>query len=107
MVHPTWGQRKVSTGQKILVFDTENESRRSIVKLLEEDGFDVVATGDGRAAIELAAIEPVYMAVVELNESNLDGLEISTRVKRRAQFVPVVFLSTAKSASAFGMPMVS
>ncbi|MBN1947159.1 MAG: diguanylate cyclase [Bradymonadales bacterium] len=89
------------TTKRILVFDSDEEERGLIRQFLQGKDLEVVDTGDGREAIERAAQEPFYLAVVELRKGDLDGLEICTRVKSASPFVPVLFLSSSVAASGF------
>lgn len=82
--------------QKILVVDDE----QSIVTLLqfnlEQSGFTVVVSLDGKTAIELAQSEKPDLIVLDLMLPEMDGLEVCKLLRRDGLNIPILML-TAKS----------
>ncbi len=54
-------------GASVLVADDEDILQRLMTRVLERDGFDVVAVGDGDAAVETFRGEPERFALVILD----------------------------------------
>lgn len=82
--------------QKILVVDDE----QSIVTLLqfnlEQSGFTVIVSLDGKTAIELAQSEKPDLIVLDLMLPEMDGLEVCKLLRRDGLNIPILML-TAKS----------
>ena len=90
----------MQAAKTILVFDTESSSRSAVEKLLGENGYRVIATGDPQEAA-LHAEAGIDLAFVELAWCSLDGLEVALRAKAEPQgFVPVIVLVEDQSALA-------
>lgn len=77
---------------KILVVDDEISLQETLAYNLKKQGYDVVTTGDGAEAIELAReIEP-DLIVLDVMLPGLDGFEIC-RILRREMTTPVLMLT--------------
>lgn len=77
----------------ILVFDSEEASRRRMVEALEADRYEVLATGSEPEAIELCAELDFDVGVVEVTGDSLAWVEIRARLKGKSRFVPVILLA--------------
>jgi CheY-like chemotaxis protein len=87
----------------ILVVEDDEATRRTLRRLFEEEGFDVVEAGDGRAALDLLAGGAVApgLIVLDLLMPEVDGFAFAAEVRRddRWRDVPIVVL-TAKDLAA-------
>jgi CheY-like chemotaxis protein len=80
----------------VLVAEDNPVNRKVVVRMLEKRGHDVVAVGDGQAA--LAAIEqPFDLVLMDVQMPRMDGIEatmaIRDREKERGGHLPIVALT--------------
>ena len=81
--------------QSILVVEDETTLRETLAYNLKREGYDVVATGDGGAALELSRDQAFDLIVLDVMLPTLDGLSI-VRILRKEQRTPIILL-TARS----------
>jgi putative two-component system response regulator len=79
----------------LLVIDDEPSVRRLLVKLLEAQGYEVLAVADGLAGLELLQARTVDTVLLDVRLPGIDGIEICRRIRAHAptQHTPVVFLT--------------
>lgn len=79
----------------ILVVDDEPGVALSLVLLLERAGYKARAVHDGRAALELLRVEPVDLALLDLNLGDplLDGLALCREIRALPGYLPVIMLT--------------
>jgi len=80
--------------KKILVVDDKLELRTLLKSYLTQEGFDVVAAGDGQEALYVARHEKPNLIILDLMMPNMGGYEFMRAYNREAD-TPVVIL-TAK-----------
>ncbi len=80
--------------KKILVVDDKLELRTLLKSYLTQEGFDVVAAGDGQEALYVARHEKPNLIILDLMMPNMGGYEFMHAFSREAD-TPVVIL-TAK-----------
>ena len=61
------------------------------------EGFDVREATTGRAALAAVELEPPDMIVLDVMLPDLDGLEVTRRIRAGGQRVPVLFLTARDS----------
>ncbi|MHB8781543.1 MAG: response regulator transcription factor [Candidatus Geothermincolia bacterium] len=83
---------------KILVVDDEKKLVALIRTYLEKEGYRVITTYDGQAALELWKSEAPDLIVLDILLPQLDGYDFCRRVRERAA-TPIIMLS-AKSEEA-------
>jgi DNA-binding response OmpR family regulator len=81
--------------KKVLVVEDELKIARLVRDYLQQAGFTVLEATDGKSALSLAAAEQPDMIVLDLGLPQLDGLEVTRRL-RTASAVPIIML-TARS----------
>jgi two-component system OmpR family response regulator len=79
----------------ILVVDDEPSIVDAVGTALRYEGFDVRVASTGRAALAAAQEEPPDLIVLDVMLPDLDGLEVTRRLRTDGLSVPVLFL-TAK-----------
>jgi len=77
---------------RILVVDDDAPSVKMISFLLREEGYDVISTDNGPAAIELVDRESPDLVILDVMMPNLDGFEVCRRIRQKMD-VPIIFLS--------------
>ncbi|HEV7317476.1 MAG TPA: response regulator transcription factor [Ensifer sp.] len=84
--------------EKVLLVDDDTELTTLLKEYLEEEGFSVVTTEDGRMAIGLTASNAVDIVVLDIMMPKMNGIELLQRI-RRTSAVPILML-TAKGDDA-------
>mgnify|MGYP003326821622 CR=1 FL=1 len=84
-------------GQRILVVDDEPSIVDAVATSLRYEGFDVTEASNGRRALAEAQERPPDLIVLDIMLPDLDGLEVTRRLRADGIRVPVIFL-TAKDA---------
>ena len=82
---------------RILVVDDEPSIVDSVSTALRYEGFDVETAGTGRAALAAAQERTPDLVVLDVMLPDLDGLEVTRRMRADGLRVPVLFL-TARDA---------
>lgn len=85
---------------KILIAEDDSASRRKLEFTLAKWGWQVIATVNGREALEVLETEdPPSLAVLDVMMPDLDGIEVCRRIRQRPTSVPpYLILLTAKTA---------
>ncbi|MGA3214939.1 MAG: response regulator transcription factor [Acidimicrobiales bacterium] len=81
---------------RILVVDDEASIVDSVSTVLRYEGFEVDVASSGRVALQKAQDTPFDLVVLDVMLPDLDGLEVTRRIRANGLDVPVLFL-TAKS----------
>jgi len=85
--------------QRILLVDDEPKLVRLVWEVLTATGFDVVATGNGREAIQKVALEQPDLILLDIVLADeVDGYEVARQVRRFSD-VPIIML-TARAEEA-------
>jgi two-component system, OmpR family, alkaline phosphatase synthesis response regulator PhoP len=85
--------------KRILVVEDEQSLRQMIAFNLEAEGYEVVALGDGKKAIEIMpGINRFALVVLDVMMPFVSGLDVCVEIRKNSQ-VPILFLS-AKGTSA-------
>ncbi|MBX7102391.1 MAG: response regulator, partial [Myxococcaceae bacterium] len=82
--------------RRILVVDDSPLTRELVVGMLEAVGYEVVSAHDGAHALETLSAERVDMVVTDLEMPQVDGLELTRRLKGHPTLrsLPVVIVTT-------------
>ena len=92
----------------ILVVDDEEDVRESVREVLNDEGYRVVDTGDGRTVIELIKREKPRLVLLDIWMPEIDGIELLKEIKSHEPNLKVVMISghgnihTAVTATKFG-----
>ncbi len=90
---------------RILVVDDEAIMRSSLSDWLKEDGYDVLAVGDGYTAIDQIKKENWDLAVVDLKMPKIDGLEVLKRLHKINPDLPVIIVTAYATVDTAVMAM--
>jgi two-component system, OmpR family, KDP operon response regulator KdpE len=77
---------------RVLVVDDEPQIVRALKVVLREAGFQAVAAETASEALDLAAVRPPEAAIVDLVLPDLDGIELTRRLREWSE-MPILVLS--------------
>lgn len=78
---------------KILIAEDEPIMQKTIALRLKKDGHEVVATDNGREALQLIAEQLPDLIITDIMMPYASGLEIVGTVKKGEKKIPVIVLS--------------
>ena len=67
--------------QKILIVDDSALSRRTLRRILESAGYEVVEAGDGMTALELYFLEKPSLVLLDLVMKGMYGLDVLVKLR--------------------------
>ena len=79
--------------QRVLVVDDEPSIVDAVATSLRYEGFDVDEAATGRAALASAQANPPDMIVLDVMLPDLDGIEVTRRLRADGIRVPILFLT--------------
>jgi DNA-binding response OmpR family regulator len=82
--------------KKILLIEDDEALRQTLTVALEEDGFSVVSTGDGRIGLELGLRGTMDLIALDMVLPSLGGLEICRELREHKVLTPVIMISGRK-----------
>ncbi len=77
---------------KVLVCDDEAQILRALRVILRDAGFQSVPADSGEEALDLAAVEAPQAAIIDLVLPDIDGVEVTRRLREWTQ-MPIIVLS--------------
>jgi two-component system, OmpR family, response regulator len=87
----------IDTRHQVLVVDDEPSIVDAVATALRYEGFDVREAATGRAALAAAQEQPPDLMVLDVMLPDLDGLEVTRRMRAGGIRVPVLFLTARDS----------
>ena len=80
----------------LLLAEDDRAVREALVRLLEFEGYRVVAVGDGAAALEAIDADAPDAVLVDIGMPYVDGLTVCRRLRARGDRTPVLVLTAAR-----------
>lgn len=79
----------------VMVVDDDDMFRDLVTEILTQGGYRVARAEDGQKAWELMQKEKVDLAVLDLNMPNMDGLELTRKIRDDANYkdLPILLLT--------------
>jgi two-component system KDP operon response regulator KdpE len=77
---------------RILVCDDEPQILRALRVILRDAGFEAVTASTGEEALDRAAVKPPEAAILDLMLPDIDGVELTRRLREWSE-MPIVVLS--------------
>ncbi len=87
----------MSRSQEVLVVDDEPSIVDAVATALRYEGFDVRVAATGRSALASAQEAPPDLIVLDVMLPDLDGLEVTRRLRADGIKVPILFLTARDS----------
>lgn len=80
---------------RVLIADDDPGTRTVVRRVLEQEGFDVLAYPDGASALAGAAIGDFTLAVIDATMPGMDGFELVRQLRALPKFarIPIVMLT--------------
>lgn len=78
---------------EILIVDDDSAVRYSLERILERDGYRVVAVDSGEAALERLAAHEFDLALIDLKLKGIDGLQVLAALRRQYPATPAIVLT--------------
>jgi two-component system KDP operon response regulator KdpE len=82
----------MSGGARVLVCDDEPQILRALTVILRDAGFEAVTASSGEEALDRAAVKPPEAAILDLMLPDIDGVEVTRRLREWSE-MPIVVLS--------------
>jgi FixJ family two-component response regulator len=83
----------MSDKTRIAIIDDEPSIRKSLVRMLGADGFEVVAFASAREFLAAQDIEGIFCVVSDLRMPGVDGLELQQALHARLPHLSMVFIT--------------
>ena len=89
------GKSMMNSAKRVLLVDDFEDSRFSLSKLLEIEGYEVIEAGDGAQAIELALADKPDLILMDLSLPIIDGLSATRQIRQNEAMksVPIIALT--------------
>ena len=84
---------------RILVVDDEPAVRSALERALRLEGYDVALAEDGLDALRSVASSPPDLVVLDVLMPEIDGLEVSRRLRRAGDRTPILMLTARDGVS--------
>ncbi|MET0558124.1 MAG: response regulator transcription factor [Solirubrobacterales bacterium] len=82
----------MSAAPRVLVCDDEPQILRALRVILRDAGYEAVPAATGEEALDLAAVRPPEAAILDLMLPDLDGVELTRRLREWSE-MPILVLS--------------
>ncbi len=82
----------MNASARVLVCDDELQILRALKVILRDAGFEAVSASSGEEALDLAAVRPPAAAIVDLMLPDVDGVEVTRRLREWSE-MPIIVLS--------------
>ena len=91
---------------QLLIVEDEVPIREVVRAILEEEGYRVVAVGDGRAALAALAADRYNLVLSDMMMPHLDGIGLAQEMQARPEFraIPLILMSAVKPARTQQVP---
>ena len=78
---------------KIMIVDDDQNFRRSLQQLLEDEGLDVIWAEDGFQAIQKASVNQIDLILMDIFMPGMNGVEAASKIKEILPDCTVVMMT--------------
>ena len=82
----------MSEATRVLVCDDEPQILRALRVILRDAGYEAITAASGEEALDNAAVKPPAAAILDLMLPDLDGVEVTRRLREWSE-MPIIVLS--------------
>ena len=82
----------MSEATRVLVCDDEPQILRALRVILRDAGYEAITAASGEEALDHAAVKPPAAAILDLMLPDLDGVEVTRRLREWSE-MPIIVLS--------------
>jgi DNA-binding NtrC family response regulator len=79
--------------KRILVVDDQESMRDMLADLLDMMGHEARTASGGAEALDRLEAEPIDLVITDLNMPEMDGMELTKRIKSRSPELPVIVIT--------------
>ena len=79
--------------ERILVIDDDKDLRFNLSSILKDEGYDVLAVGDGREALKAVQNNSPNLALLDIRLPSMNGMEILEKLKRMDKDLLIIMLT--------------
>jgi DNA-binding response OmpR family regulator len=90
---PPNGAAPVAPRQRILIIEDEPDIVRGLTDVLEFEGFEVVAAGDGRSGVREMREKGADLVILDLMLPDINGYQVCEELRATDQIVPIIILT--------------
>jgi DNA-binding NtrC family response regulator len=80
-------------GKRILVVDDQESMRDMLADLLDMMGHEARTASGGAEALDRLQQEAIDLVITDLNMPEMDGMELTKRIKSRTPTLPVIVIT--------------
>jgi DNA-binding NtrC family response regulator len=81
----------------VLVVDDEGTLRKSIVRNLQMEDFNVLSASNAKDALEIVKTEKVHFVLSDIRMPEMDGVELVEKIRSINPSIPIIVLMTGFS----------
>ncbi len=78
---------------KVMVAEDEEITRKHLLRVLSDEGYEVFGTGDGLEALKKAEKEDFDLLITDIKMPGLDGLELLNTIKEKSPAIEVIVIT--------------
>jgi CheY-like chemotaxis protein len=90
-------EKVLAEGQKILVYDSDGDTRQNLEEVLTRKGYHLIFAQNGLDLLVQARKEQPQLIVMDLHLSDMDGYEVLRRLNRRPETVDIPVIAMTNS----------
>jgi CheY-like chemotaxis protein len=90
-------EKVLAEGLKILVYDSDGETRQHLEEVLTHKGYHLIFAQNGLDLLVQARKEQPQLIVMDLHLSDMDGYEVLRRLNRRPETVDIPVIAMTSS----------
>ena len=92
----------MNTAQDVLVVDDDADMLDVMKFVLDEAGYSVRSAGNGKQALEATAAQVPALVLLDMLMPVMDGWQCARELRARYGHIPIVVVTAAENARAFG-----
>ncbi|HVV72726.1 MAG TPA: response regulator, partial [Verrucomicrobiae bacterium] len=85
--------------KRIMVLDDDDQIRRSLLKLLQTEGYEVVLAAEGVEGLEKLEHQDVDLLLLDLNLPNKSGWDVFERATSSNPLLPIIIITGREQQS--------